>query len=95
MIAATPREAQVLALREQGLSVKQTALELGISAGTVKIHTKNLFAKGLAHPKPMPGAWKASKLDSLLAGMEDSLLRCEMPQPSLEGWIEALRECKS
>lgn len=92
---ATPREAQVLAFREQGLTLKQTALELGISTGTVKIHTKNLFAKGLAHPKPRPGAWKASKLDALLAQMEYSLSLSDSSQPVTERWTKELLECKS
>lgn len=41
----TPREQQVLKLVEQGLKNKDIARELGIRAGTVKIHLKHIFEK--------------------------------------------------
>jgi two-component system nitrate/nitrite response regulator NarL len=41
----TPRESQVLALVEQGLSNGEIARELGIRPGTVKIHLKHLYEK--------------------------------------------------
>ncbi len=42
---ATPREEQVLALVEQGLTNGEIARELGIRPGTVKIHLKHLYEK--------------------------------------------------
>jgi len=41
----TPRESQVLALVEQGLSNGEIACELAICPGTVKIHLKHLYEK--------------------------------------------------
>ena len=41
----TPREQQVLGLVEQGLKNREIARELGIRAGTVKIHLKHIFEK--------------------------------------------------
>lgn len=41
----TPREQQVLELVEQGFKNKEIAVELGIRAGTVKIHLKHIFEK--------------------------------------------------
>jgi two-component system nitrate/nitrite response regulator NarL len=41
----TPREVQVLELVEQGFKNKEIAVELGIRAGTVKIHLKHIFEK--------------------------------------------------
>ena len=41
----TPREQQVLRLVEQGLKNREIARELGIRAGTVKIHLKHIFEK--------------------------------------------------
>jgi two-component system nitrate/nitrite response regulator NarL len=41
----TPRENQVLALVEQGLTNGEIAAELGIRPGTVKIHLKHLYEK--------------------------------------------------
>jgi two-component system, NarL family, nitrate/nitrite response regulator NarL len=41
----TPRESQVLALVEQGLTNGEIARELGIRPGTVKIHLKHLYEK--------------------------------------------------
>jgi DNA-binding NarL/FixJ family response regulator len=41
----TPRETQVLALVEQGLTNGEIARELGIRPGTVKIHLKHLYEK--------------------------------------------------
>jgi DNA-binding NarL/FixJ family response regulator len=41
----TPRESQVLALVEQGLSNGEIASELAICPGTVKIHLKHLYEK--------------------------------------------------
>jgi two-component system, NarL family, nitrate/nitrite response regulator NarL len=41
----TAREQQVLELVEQGLRNKEIAGELGIQAGTVKIHMKHIFEK--------------------------------------------------
>lgn len=43
--ALTPREGQVLALVEQGLTNSEIAQQLGICAGTVKIHLKHIFEK--------------------------------------------------
>jgi FixJ family two-component response regulator len=91
----TPRQAQVLACREQGLSAKETALQLGIAVGTVKIHIKHLFEKGFAAPRQRPAIWNAIKLDELLARTEDSLAHGDTSQPMLEFWTNELRECKS
>jgi len=41
----TPREAQIYALVEQGLTNNEIARELGIRPGTVKIHLKHLYEK--------------------------------------------------
>ncbi len=41
----TARESQVLQLVEQGFKNKEIAQELGIRAGTVKIHLKHIFEK--------------------------------------------------
>ncbi|MCW5976818.1 MAG: response regulator transcription factor [Bryobacteraceae bacterium] len=41
----TPREQQVLKLVEQGMKNREIARELGIRAGTVKIHLKHIFEK--------------------------------------------------
>ncbi len=41
----TPRESQVLALVERGLTNGEIARELGIRPGTVKIHLKHLYEK--------------------------------------------------
>ena len=41
----TPRESQVLALVEQGLTNGEIACELAICPGTVKIHLKHLYEK--------------------------------------------------
>lgn len=41
----TPRESQVLALVEQGLTNGEIARELGIRPGTVKIHLRHLYEK--------------------------------------------------
>ena len=43
--ALTPREVQVRELVERGLKNGQVAAELGIQAGTVKIHLKHIFEK--------------------------------------------------
>ena len=45
----TPREQQVLKLVEQGLKNREIARELGIRAGTVKIHLKHIFEKTGVH----------------------------------------------
>jgi DNA-binding NarL/FixJ family response regulator len=45
----TPREQQVLELVEQGMKNREIASELGISAGTVKIHLKHIFEKTGIH----------------------------------------------
>lgn len=68
----TRRQAEVLALRQQGLSAKQIALQLGISPGTVKIHTKHLLEKGLAVRKPKTAGWDGQKLDALVGRLETS-----------------------
>jgi DNA-binding NarL/FixJ family response regulator len=47
--ALTPREQQVLELVEHGLKHREIATELGISAGTVKIHLKHIFEKTGIH----------------------------------------------
>ncbi len=49
-VGATPRplsarEAQVMGLVERGMKNKDIAEQLGIAAGTVKIHVKHIFAK--------------------------------------------------
>ena len=41
----TPREAEILALVDSGLSNKQIALELCIEVATVKNHVHNILAK--------------------------------------------------
>ena len=41
----TPREIEILELMGKGLSMKGTARELGISAGTVKWHIRNIYQK--------------------------------------------------
>lgn len=41
----TSRELQVLELVERGLTNREIALQLGIRAGTVKIHLKHIFEK--------------------------------------------------
>ncbi|NGY04103.1 LuxR C-terminal-related transcriptional regulator [Solimonas terrae] len=45
------REGEILALLGQGLSVKSIARDLNVSAGTVKWHVKNLYAKLNAYSK--------------------------------------------
>jgi two-component system nitrate/nitrite response regulator NarL len=45
----SPRERQVLALVEQGLTNGEIARELGIRTGTVKIHLKHLYEKTGVH----------------------------------------------
>jgi len=41
----TPREQQVALLIVRGLSNKEVARELGLSAGTVKLHVHRIFQK--------------------------------------------------
>ena len=41
----TPRERQILALLERGLTNKELARELGVSPNTVKTHLANLYPK--------------------------------------------------
>jgi DNA-binding NarL/FixJ family response regulator len=41
----TPRETEILELQGRGLSIKGIARELGISAGTVKWHVRNVYWK--------------------------------------------------
>jgi len=41
----SPRELQILAMRERGLALKQIAGELGISLNTVKWHLRNILHK--------------------------------------------------
>jgi DNA-binding NarL/FixJ family response regulator len=41
----TPREREVTLLVARGLKNKEVALELGVSNGTVKIHSLNIFRK--------------------------------------------------
>lgn len=97
---ATPRQAQVLALREQGLSVKQIADELSIRPATVKIFVGKLISKGIAHPRPKFGQWNGRRLDALLASMETEskiLLAsgiADHPARSLDEWVAELRGCK-
>lgn len=45
MAALTPREQQVLALLPRGLSNAEMGVELGISAGTAKIHVERILQK--------------------------------------------------
>lgn len=45
MPALTPRELQVVGLVLEGHSSESIASVLGISAGTVRIHRKNIYAK--------------------------------------------------
>jgi DNA-binding NarL/FixJ family response regulator len=41
----TPREYQVALMVGRGLSNKEVARELGVSAGTVKLHVHSIFQK--------------------------------------------------
>lgn len=43
--ALTKRELEVLNLMAAGMTNKEIAIELGITAGTVKVHTHNIFSK--------------------------------------------------
>lgn len=90
MNTATPRQAQVLALREQGLSAKQIALQLGISPGTVKIHTKHLLDMGLAVRKPKATGWDRRKLDALIKCLDANIDRFDASEILAE-----LKDCKS
>ncbi len=47
----TPRESQIFALVEQGLTNGEIAQELGIRPGTVKIHLKHLYEKTGIHSR--------------------------------------------
>jgi ATP/maltotriose-dependent transcriptional regulator MalT len=41
----TERELQVLNLMSVGLSNKEIAIQLGVTAGTIKVHMHNVFSK--------------------------------------------------
>jgi DNA-binding NarL/FixJ family response regulator len=45
MSAITKRESEILILISKGLSVKEIASELNVSAETIKTHRKNLLRK--------------------------------------------------
>jgi len=89
MSTATPRQAEVLALREQGLSTKQIAAQLGISVGTAKIHLSHLFEKGLATPRPKQTGWDGVRLDALVNRLES-----ETEQYRAVDILAELKECR-
>ena len=66
----TARELQVLDLVERGLTNREIAAELGIRAGTVKIHLKHIFEKTGVH----------GRYGLALSGLKD---RCLFPAPLL------------
>jgi hypothetical protein len=59
----TPREQQVLDLRNRGFSGTEIAEKLGINPFTVRAHTTHLIQKGLC--KPIPSRKHAAVLRSL------------------------------
>jgi DNA-binding NarL/FixJ family response regulator len=66
----TARERQVLELVEHGLTNREIAMQLGIRAGTVKIHLKHIFEK----------TGVRGRYGLALSGMKD---RCLAPAPVL------------
>lgn len=63
--ALTPRETDILELLGTGLSMKGVARGLGISAGTVKWHMKNIYEKLSA----------SSREDALFKARQRQLIR--------------------
>jgi DNA-binding NarL/FixJ family response regulator len=45
MDALTDRELEVLNLMASGMTNKEIAYQLGVTAGTVKVHIHNIFSK--------------------------------------------------
>ena len=54
----TPREREVACLVARGLSNKQVARELGLSAGTVKLHLHRIFQKLGVNNRRSLGAYR-------------------------------------
>ena len=67
----TPRQAEVLRLLEQGLSTKQIAQELHLSAGTVKNHVRHLLSALGVH----------SRLEAVAAVRQGSSLKTYADSP--------------
>lgn len=73
----TPREQQVLALRDYGLTRPQIAAQLGIKTGTVAVHLRHLFGRGLAFPRKFEGT-KKERIDIALQTAENALEGVQM-----------------
>ncbi len=71
----TPRQTEVLALREQGLSIKQIAAALvpPVKPGTVRIFVKQLMSAGALERKAIKKKWNPLLLDETIMRMEASV----------------------
>lgn len=82
----TPREQQVLVLRDHGLTRPQIAAQLGIKTGTVAVHLRNLFGRGFAAPSK-----RVSRRDRVKRALEMSAEALEGVQcGDMSGVIETL-----
>lgn len=92
----SPREAEIISLRELGLNNRDIAGSLGLKLGTVKIYVSRLIRKGIIQPKPpMLNYWDYHKLDDLLSQLEHTIkIEGGTGTTSIDAVTQSLRACR-